>query len=126
MNAVNADAVVSAESIESVPPFSNAFCANGNVAENLEAGVSVNSIVCDVKTDEAVPSTSGDKKLENKEGTKEANQGELCYDVVNNEEMEDVLSDDFELQEDSQCDYGNSVQFKLIFQEVLTKTHFIA
>lgn len=32
----------------------------------------------------------------------------MCYDVVNDEEMEDVLPDDFEFQEDSQCDYGNS------------------
>lgn len=59
------------------------------------------------KNYEEVPSTSGDKKMDNKEDLKDVSQEELCYDV-NNEEMEDVMSDDLEFQEDSQCDDGNS------------------
>ncbi len=77
--------MVSFENIESVPLLSNDVCA-----VNLEPGVSANTIVSDVKTDDAVPSTGTDKK---------SSQGELCYGV-SNEEIEEVLSDDLELQED--------------------------
>ncbi len=106
VSVVNDEAVVSADilNIESVPSVSNDVCADGDVAVNLEPGVSANTIVSDVKTDDAVPSTSANKKSE---GVKDASQGELCYDVIN-EEMEEVLSDDLELLEDSQCDDGNS------------------
>ncbi len=102
VSVVNDEAVVSAENIESVPSVSNDVCADGDVAVNLEPGVSANTIVSDVKPDDAVPSTSANKKSE---GVKDASQGE-CYDVI--EEMEEVLSDDPELLEDSQCDDGNS------------------
>ncbi len=102
VSVVNDEAMVSAENIESVPSVSNDVCADGDVAVNLEPGVSANTIVSDVKPDDAVPSTSANKKSE---GVKDASQGE-CYDVI--EEMEEVLSDDPELLEDSQCDDGNS------------------
>ncbi len=49
--------MVSFENIESVPLLSNHVCA-----VNLEPGVSANTIVSDVKTDDAVPSTGTDKK----------------------------------------------------------------
>ncbi len=99
VSVVNDDAVVSAESLF----LQCDVCADGNVTVNLEPGVSANTIVSDVKTDDAVPSTSANKKSE---GVKDASQGE-CYDVIN-EEMEEVLSDDPQLLEDSQCDDGNS------------------
>lgn len=91
----------------------------------MEPCVSTNVLVSDVKTDEAVPGTSGVKQLKSKEGVNYVNH------VLNDEEMEDVLSDDLELQEDSLCEDGNSqelysVYLKLIFQDDLTKTHCIA
>lgn len=54
VSAVNDDAVVSAENIECVPSVSNDVCADGDVAVNLEPVVSANTLVSDVKTDDAV------------------------------------------------------------------------
>ncbi len=61
VSVVNDEAMVSAENIESVPSVSNDVCADGDVAVKLGPGVSANTIVSDVKPDDAVPSTSANK-----------------------------------------------------------------
>ncbi|RXN23771.1 Homeobox goosecoid [Labeo rohita] len=122
VSAVNAGAVSPAdnvENIEPVPVVSNDVGTDGDVAVNVETGVGTNGLASDVNTVFAVPSTSGAERLGNKEGVKDATQEDLCFDVVNNEDMEDVLSDELDLQDDSQCDEGNSQGTALRLSQVV-------
>ncbi|KAA0722734.1 Runt-related transcription factor 1 [Triplophysa tibetana] len=94
VSVVNADAVLSAgdeaENIKSDSSVSNSVRADADATVNVASCVSVNRSVSESKNDEEVPSTSGEKKMENKEM-----------------EMEEAISDDLEFQEDSQCDDGH-------------------